>query len=57
MSKSSKEDITINIPSEYVDALQEVISSGIRRANIDPLVRKELQAWWAAERELMLNNE
>lgn len=57
MSNYKKEDVMINLPVEYVDALQEVISVGLKRANIDPIVRKELQAWWSAERELMLNNE
>lgn len=48
-------DITVNLPAEYFDALSEIISIGLNRANIDPKVRKELQAWWDVERELIEN--
>lgn len=57
MSDDKKEDVMVNLPAEYVDALQEVISVGLKRAHINPLVRKELQAWWSAERELMLDRQ
>ena len=46
-------DISINFPIEYFDALSEVISSGLQRAKLDPQVRKELIAWWNAEKEFI----
>jgi len=46
-------DITITLPAEHFDALSAVISSGLKHANIKPDIRKELQAWWVAESELI----
>lgn len=46
-------DVVINLPSEYRDALAEVISVGIQKAKLPPKVKHELTAWWTAEREFM----
>ena len=46
-------DITITLPAEHFDALAAVISAGLKHANIKSEVRKELQAWWIAESELI----
>jgi hypothetical protein len=48
-----RSDITITIPAEHYDALAAVVSAGLKHASINPLVRKELQAWWVAESELI----
>jgi hypothetical protein len=48
-------DISINLPTEYLDALSEVILTGFQRAKIDPKVKKELIAWWNAEKEFIDN--
>lgn len=53
-------DITINLPAEYFDTLSEVIRIGLERAAINPLIRRELKSWWAAEKGLIqdeLNNK
>lgn len=46
-------DITIHLPSEYFDTLSVVIAIGLKHATINPLIRKELEAWWTAEKELI----
>jgi hypothetical protein len=46
-------DITISLPAEHFDAVASVISAGLKHANIKAEVRKELQAWWVAESELI----
>jgi len=48
-----KSDITVTLPAEYFDALSVVISVGLHHAGINPLIRKELQAWWRAEKALI----
>ena len=51
--KSDKPDIALMLPVEYIDALLEVIDTGIQRAKINPKIRSELLAWWQAERDLI----
>jgi len=51
--KSDKSDIALMLPVEYIDALLEVIDTGIQRAKINPAIRHELIAWWQAERNLI----
>ena len=47
-------DIAINIPSELLGPISEVIRMGIQRAtNITPEERKQIQAWWEAEHQLI----
>jgi len=46
-------DITITLPAEYFDAQSAVFSAGLKHANIKAEARKELQAWWIAESELI----
>ena len=48
-----RSDVTISLPAEHFDALAAVISAGLKHASINPLIRKELQAWWIAESELI----
>jgi hypothetical protein len=50
---SKKSDITLVLPAEYSDALSAVIAVGLKHASIKPLIRKELQAWWTAESEMI----
>ena len=55
-----KSDITVTLPAEYFDSLSVVVSVGLKHAGINPLIRKELQAWWIAESEMIreeLNDE
>jgi hypothetical protein len=47
-------DITVTLPAEYFDSLSAVISAGLKHAGINPLIRNELRAWWAAESEMIL---
>ena len=49
----SGSDITVHLPVEYFDSLSEVISTGLKYANIEESVREELKAWWQAESEYM----
>ncbi len=46
-------DITLSLPAEYFDTLSVVMSIGLKHATINPLIRKELEAWWTAEKELI----
>lgn len=46
-------DTTLTLPSEYFDALSAVIETGLKHAGINPLIRRELAAWWEAESELI----
>jgi hypothetical protein len=46
-------DIAVHLPSEYFEALAEVLRTGLREANIKESVRKELKLWWDAESELI----
>ena len=46
-------DITLSLPAEYFDTLSVVISIGLKHATINPKVRKELEAWWTAEKEFI----
>ncbi len=46
-------DITITLPAEHYDALAAVVSAGLKHACITAADRKELQAWWIAESELI----
>ena len=48
-----KSDITVTLPIEHFTALSAVISAGLKHADINPLIRKELEAWWRAEKELI----
>jgi len=48
-----KSDITVTLPVEHFDALSAVMSSGLKHASINPLVRRELEAWWRAEKEMI----
>ena len=50
---NEKSDITVTLPAEYFDALSVVIATGLKQAGINPLIRKELQAWWVAEKEMI----
>ena len=50
---SEKSDITLVLPAEYFDALSVVISTGLKHAGINPLIRNELRAWWVAEKEMI----
>lgn len=46
-------DVTISLPIEHLDALSAVISAGLQHAKIKSEVRREIQAWWSAESELI----
>lgn len=47
-------DIALNIPSELLDPISEVIRMGIQRATkITPEQRKQIEAWWVAELQLI----
>lgn len=46
-------DVTINIPSELVKDLSEVIRMGLQRANISTNARQNLTAWWDAESDFI----
>lgn len=46
-------DITINLPAEHYANLLEVFSKGIKYAKLKPEIKKELQNWWNAEREMI----
>lgn len=47
-------DISVNIPSEHLDALVEVIRTGLQRSTkLTPKSRKALAAWWDAEYEFI----
>jgi hypothetical protein len=48
-----KTDITLTLPAEYFDTLSVVIAIGLKHATINPMIRKELEAWWSVERELI----
>lgn len=48
-----KSDITVTLPIEHFTALSAVISSGLKHATIKPQERKELEAWWQAEKSLI----
>jgi hypothetical protein len=55
-----KSDITVTLPAEYFDTLSVVMAIGLKHATINPLIRKELEAWWTAESEMIreeLNGE
>lgn len=52
---SEKSDITLVLPAEYFDALSATVTAGLKHASIKPEVRKELQAWWNAEKEMIEN--
>ncbi len=43
-------DVTVHLPAEHFESLSEVILKGLDHAKIDPKVRRELKAWWEAER-------
>lgn len=46
-------DIILTLPAEYFDTLAVIIENGVKYAAVNPLVRKELQAWWQAESGLI----
>jgi len=47
-------DISVNIPSEHLDALAEVIRTGLQRSTkLTPESRKAIAAWWDAEYDLI----
>jgi hypothetical protein len=48
-----RSDITVTLPAEYFDTLSVVISTGLKYAGINPLIRRELMAWWTAESEMI----
>lgn len=53
-------DITIHLPSEYFEALSEVMASGLDHAHIPSPIRHQLKAWWEAESQFIrddLNGE
>ena len=49
----SQGDIAVNMPVEHLDALSEVIKTGLKRAKISPEARKNLSSWWEAEKEFL----
>lgn len=47
-------DISVNIPSEYLNALAEVIRTGLQRSTkLTPESRKAIAAWWDTEYNLI----
>lgn len=46
-------DVTLILPREYYSVLSEVFAIGLQRAKIDPILRKELIAWWNAEKDFI----
>jgi hypothetical protein len=50
---ATKQDITINLPAEHYESLLEVFAKGFKHAKIKSETRKELLAWWNAEREII----
>lgn len=48
-------EISLMLPTEYLDSLLEVINIGLQRAKLDEKVRKDLFAWWNVEKEFLEN--
>jgi len=46
-------DITVHLPAEHFGVLSEAISIGLQRIEIDAKLRRDIQAWWEAEREFI----
>jgi len=46
-------DVSINLPTEYIDSLSEVIYTGIQRSKINDKIKHELSDWWDAEKEFI----
>jgi hypothetical protein len=46
-------DITLSLPAEYFDILSVVMEVGLKNASIDSRIRRELMAWWTAEKEMI----
>lgn len=53
MNKEVDSDIIMVIPAEFREEIAEIISVGIQRTKLDPLIRKEISNWWNAELSLM----
>ena len=49
----TKPDITIHLPAEHFTALLAVIYAGLKHASIKNQDRRQLEAWWQAESELI----
>ena len=50
---AERTDVTLTLPTEHFDALSAVISAGLKHAKIGAESRRELQAWWTAESDLI----
>jgi hypothetical protein len=47
------DNIQINAPPEFIEALNTVIRSGLQNASITRNARENLTGWWDAEWELL----
>lgn len=43
-------DISINIPSEFLDEIIQVMECGLERAKMPAKTRKLLKEWWEVEK-------
>ena len=50
---STTPDIIINLPAEHLESLLEVISTGLKKTTLKPEIRRELEAWWQAEKSFL----
>ena len=48
-------DITVNLPTEYLNTLSEVIRTGLLRAKLTAKEKEDLTDWWDAEQEFIRN--
>ena len=47
-------DIAVNLPAEHLNALAEVIRTGLQRSTkLTPAERKNLSAWWDVEYDMI----
>jgi 4-aminobutyrate aminotransferase-like enzyme len=50
---AKRTDVTLTLPMEYLDTLSAVIQTGLQHTKIKAEVRRELDAWWQAEHDLI----
>ena len=49
-------DSNINIPSEFIAEILQVMEVGLERAKLPSITRKALKEWWAVERSFLLKD-
>ena len=50
---AERTDVTLTLPMEHFPVLSAVIHAGLKHAKIKPDTRRELEAWWRAESDLI----